>query len=79
MKLNVRYFAMLREQAGTDQESLQTAAATPGELYEELAGSRGLTLEREMLKVAVNEAFVTMDHELMDDDAVVFIPPVAGG
>jgi molybdopterin converting factor subunit 1 len=79
MKLTVRYFAMLREQAGTDRESLETVARTPGALYDELAGLHGLTFGRERLKVAVNEAFVPMDHELVEGDAVVFIPPVAGG
>ena len=79
MKVTVRYFAILREQAGISEEMLETETATPSELYEEIAGSRGLTLGREMLKVVVNEAFVQMDHSLQDGDAVVFIPPVAGG
>ena len=35
-RVSVRYFALLREQAGRGSESLQTAARTPQELYEQL-------------------------------------------
>jgi molybdopterin converting factor subunit 1 len=79
MQLTVRYFAILREQAGESEETLETSAVTPAELYEEIAASRGFTLGQDLLKVSVNESFVTMDHVLKDGDAVVFIPPVAGG
>ena len=34
--INVLYFAALREQAAQEQESRQTAAHTPAELYTEL-------------------------------------------
>ena len=79
MKLTVRYFAMLREQVGASQEEVQTAATTPAELFEELVHRHGLTIELKALKVAVNEEFVPMEYALSDGDAVVFIPPVAGG
>ena len=79
MKLTVRYFAILREQAGASEETLETSASTPSALFDEIAQARGITLGRNALKVAVNEAFVPMDHVLEEGDAVVFIPPVAGG
>ena len=43
-RLQVRYFALLREQAGRSAEELQTGARTPLELYEELRRRRGLAL-----------------------------------
>jgi molybdopterin-guanine dinucleotide biosynthesis protein A len=79
MKLRVQYFALMREQAGRSEETLETAAATPAELYGELASRHGFTLAREQLKVAVNSEFSTWSRPLAAGDDVVFIPPVAGG
>ena len=62
--INVLYFAALREQAAQEQESRQTAAHTPAELYTELQAVYHFNLPKERLRVAVNHAF---------------IPPVSGG
>ena len=78
-RLQVRYFAMLREQAGRSTEELETQATTPRELYEELRRRRGLTLAPEFLRVAVNDEFGDWRSPLADGDTVVFLPPVAGG
>jgi|HubBroStandDraft_1064217.scaffolds.fasta_scaffold59751_3 molybdopterin-guanine dinucleotide biosynthesis protein A len=78
-RLRVRYFAVLREQAGRSTEELETQAATPGELYEELRRKRGLTVAPEFLRVAVNDEFGDWRSLLADGDTVVFLPPVAGG
>ena len=40
---------------------------------------RGLKLDVDTLKVAVNDSYSTMDHPLREGDRVVFIPPLAGG
>lgn len=79
MKLRIQYFALMREQAGRSEETLETAAATPADLYGELALRYGFTLMREQLKVAVNSEFSEWSRPLAAGDAVVFIPPVAGG
>ncbi|MFI4866471.1 MAG: NTP transferase domain-containing protein [Steroidobacterales bacterium] len=78
-RLNVRYFAVLREQAGRSTEQLETQASTPRELYDELRHRRGLTLAPEFLRVAVNDEFGDWRSPLSDGDTVVFLPPVAGG
>ena len=78
MHVRVDYFAMLRERAGREHETLETRAATPRELYRELASRRDLPA-RTGLKVAVNDEFRTWDFQLSHGDRVVFIPPVAGG
>lgn len=75
----VRYFAVLREQAGCSEEQVRTAAASPGELFAELRARRGFSLGPEVLKVAVNDDFASWDAALQHGDHVVFIPPVAGG
>jgi molybdopterin-guanine dinucleotide biosynthesis protein A len=77
--LKVRYFALLREQAGRGEESLESAAATPRELYAELQARRGLKLAPEFLRVAVNDDFGSWSQALQAGDTVAFLPPVAGG
>ena len=56
-------------------------AADPADLkrYGELQERYGFTLSREQLKVAVNSEFAPWSRKLAAGDAVVFIPPVAGG
>ena len=78
-RLNVRYFALLREQAGRSVEEVQSQAANPAQLYAELAARRGLTLARETLRVAINDEFGDWNAPLNEGDTVVFLPPVAGG
>lgn len=79
MQLKIHYYALMREQAGRSEETLETSAATPADLYTELAARYGFTLSREQLKVAVNSEFSDWSRKLAANDAVVFIPPVAGG
>lgn len=77
--ITVKFFALLREQAGCREATLETAAISPAALYEELMHSRGLTVPAAILSFAVNERYVPADTLLRDGDRVAFIPPVAGG
>jgi molybdenum cofactor guanylyltransferase len=77
--LRVQYFALLREQARRNEESVSTIAGTPRELYGELAARHGFSLPADMLKVAINTEFANWSQPLKAGDTVVFIPPVAGG
>jgi molybdopterin converting factor subunit 1 len=79
MQVKLQYYALMREQAGRSEEWLETSAATPADLYGELITRYGFTLTREQLKVAVNSEFTDWSRPLSAGDAVVFIPPVAGG
>jgi molybdopterin-guanine dinucleotide biosynthesis protein A len=79
MQLKIQYYALMREQAGRSEETLETSASTPAGLYEELVARYGFTLSRDQLKVAVNSEFSDWSRPLKVGDAVVFIPPVAGG
>jgi molybdenum cofactor guanylyltransferase len=79
MHLKIQYYALMREQAGRSEETVETSAATAADLYSELQARHGFTLSREQLKVAVNNEFSTWSRKLIAGDAVVFIPPVAGG
>jgi molybdopterin-guanine dinucleotide biosynthesis protein A len=77
--LEVRYFAILREQAGRSEERIATRAQTPRELYAELRRRHPFTLDETVLRVAVNAEFGDWDQPLRAGDTIVFIPPVAGG
>jgi len=79
MQLKIQYYALMREQAGRSEETLETSAATPADLYGELTARHGFTLSRSQVKVAVNSEFSDWSRPLKAGDAVVFIPPVAGG
>ncbi|PTX98574.1 MoaD/ThiS family protein [Opitutus sp. ER46] len=78
-RVHIQYFALLREQRGLREETLETAAATAGALYAELAARHRFTLPAERIRAAVNDEFVANAVALRDGDRVVFIPPVAGG
>ena len=78
-RIDVQYYALLREQAGRSSESLITTAGTPRELYQELQQRYPFSLAPEMLRVAINSEFGDWGQRLREGDSVVFIPPVAGG
>ncbi len=78
-EIKIQYFAVLREQRGLSDETLETSAETPEQLYHHLRKTYGFHLATEQLQVAINNEFCTMDSLLKNNDHVVFIPPVAGG
>ena len=78
-KLNIHYYALLREKTGKTEEEIESFAATPFELYEDLAGEYGFPRDCRGIRVAINEEFQSMDTALCSGDCVIFIPQVAGG
>lgn len=77
--IEVRYFALLREQARCERETLQVKAETYADLYDELRAKHDFSLPSEVVKVAVNDEFISMKAQVLEGARVVFIPPVAGG
>ena len=75
----VRYFALLREQRGCDEETVETAAANAQDLFNELQALYGLGLNPSSMKVVVNEEFCEWTQPIQSGDEVAFVPPVAGG
>ena len=77
---HVRFFAILREQAGCAAIEVSSAASDPNQLYAELQQRfPGLVFPARLLRVSVNERYAPMDVALKAGDRVVFIPPIAGG
>lgn len=77
--VTILYFAILREQRGASEETLETGAGTLGDLYESLRSRYGFGLERRHIKVAVDAEFASMDDPVAEGAEIAFIPPVAGG
>lgn len=78
-QIHVQYFALLREERGLSAESVQTGSETALQLFEELNRKHKFSLNSERLNVAINEEFQPWDTVIKNGDAVVFLPPVAGG
>ena len=79
-QIHVRFFAILREQAGSSTLTLETVAPDAAALYAELqARHPGLTFPVALLRVSLNERYAELTTPLAAGDRVVFIPPVAGG
>jgi molybdopterin synthase sulfur carrier subunit len=78
-KVRVRYFAVLREQRGLDEEGVETGASTAAEIYEELRALHRFSLPADRLRVAINDDFAPWSTKVLDGDALAFLPPVAGG
>jgi molybdopterin converting factor small subunit len=79
MKIRLLYFASLADRAGMSAEARETVAATPRALYAEVTAAHDFTMAADRIRVAVNGVFVGWDHGLVDNDEVVFLPPVSGG
>jgi molybdopterin converting factor subunit 1 len=77
--IHVSFFAAFREQAGTDAQTVRSAATSAGALFEELRGTFPALESYANMKFAVNDQIVDADHAIKDGDRVLFFPPVAGG
>ena len=81
MKVRVKFFAILRERAGTSEVAKEIAeGSTVAELWRQLQKDYPrLDVPGIRLLYAVNQDYVGVDHPLKDQDEVVFVPPVSGG
>lgn len=78
-RLEVTYYALLREERGCAHEQVRSSAQHPADLYAELTARHGLRLPQKALKVAINNEIQSWDTPLRDGDEVGFLPPVSGG
>lgn len=78
-KINLIYFASVRQITNIDSEIIETSSNTPREFYQELALKYHFKFPENFLKVAINEDYSNFDDQINDGDTLVFIPPVAGG
>lgn len=78
MKVNVRYFASVRDRMGRSEEtvSVQQATLTVEDLWKQV--SKGESLPSSTL-IAVNMEYTDATQTLKNGDEVAFFPPVTGG
>lgn len=81
MKVRVKFFAILRERSGTSELTKELSdGSTVADLWRELQKDYPkLDVPGIRLLYAVNQNYVGLNHELHQEDEVVFIPPVSGG
>jgi molybdopterin synthase catalytic subunit len=81
MRVNVRYFALQRQQLGRRDEAVELpAGATIGEAWEHLIGShQELAPASGVIRFARNGHYAATEDALSDGDELALIPPVAGG
>ena len=77
--VTAHYFAVFRERAGCESETVSTSSQTAAELFDEVAGRHGFADRRERCKVAINGALAQWGSAIENGDEVLFFPPVAGG
>jgi molybdopterin synthase sulfur carrier subunit len=83
MKIQIKYFASIREAVGCASEALQTQARTLAELRDELGlrpGAPGGALARgRTVRMALDQVMSDESAVLYEGCEVAFFPPVTGG
>jgi molybdopterin synthase sulfur carrier subunit len=83
MKIQVRYFASLRENLGTPSEWVETSAQTVADLRQQLLERGGVYADalasHRPVRVAVNQLMAQDTTALQEGCEVAFFPPVTGG
>ena len=81
MKIQVRYFAVLRERLRRDEEELElpSGADVAAAIDALAARHEAVAALRGRFQTAVNQEMVSASTALSDGDELALIPPVAGG
>ena len=83
MKVQIKYFASIREALGVSSESLDTDVVTVAALREALIARGGASAEvlarDRHVRVAMNQTLVDESVALSEGCEVAFFPPVTGG
>ena len=79
MTIRLRYFAAMREARGLAEETRDTTAKNPRELYQELRDGGFVQMDPRFVRPARNDEFCAWDALLVDQDLVVFLSPFSGG
>lgn len=78
-KITVRYFALIGERRGIQNDPYETEAATVRELLHELQENKAIPLTTNISKAAVNDKFVDWDAPIADGDLITLMSPFSGG
>ena len=78
MKVSVKYFGMIAEAAGRDEEVLEVAWGISVNQLKEQQVQKYKIPDAEAVQLAVNQN-LGKEVELKEGDEVAFLPPFAGG
>lgn len=83
MKLQLRYFASIREAIGTGSEPVETSAGSLAALRDELIARGGAYADAlargRAVRVSLNQTMADESVALAEGAEVAFFPPVTGG
>ena len=83
MKIEILYFAWVRERIGCSKESIETNARTVSELIDDLTARdesyKWAFQDTSLLRVAINQELSDITSSLKDASEVAFFPPMTGG
>lgn len=79
--MRVRYFAVVREKTGLDEETWDVVDGATVAAFREAMAAKYPTLAALMprIVVSVNREYAKKDLVLRDGDEAALIPPIAGG
>jgi len=84
LRITVRFFASLREITAIDMIEIELPqGSVSGDvtcaLKDELSPEALAVIEKDDVKVAVNQVILRSEGSLSDGDEVAFLPPITGG
>ena len=83
MKIEILYFAWVRERIGCSKEIIETDARTVSELIDDLTARdesyKWAFQDTSLLRVAINQELSDITSSLKDASEVAFFPPMTGG
>lgn len=81
MRVRVRFFAQLREAAGTERTEMEVPAGISARHLAHLVGEKFVGLGPVLARagIAVNGEWTDEEIQLVAGDEVSFLPPVSGG
>ena len=79
MKVRVRLFGPLAEQAGRTELAVLVVGTTVGDVLAAVAvAAPALTIDRSV-RIAINTDYAEASARVKEDDVISLIPPVGGG
>lgn len=78
-EFTVKWFAAYRDATGLDQETVQSSANSPAELFAEMTQAHPDLHQYTRALVAVDDEMTPWDADLQGGEQVLFFPPVGGG
>ena len=79
MNIDVRYFALFREQTGCESEFVEWRGGTAADLFQMMVNEHSALQPEAAALVAINDEMAGWKTTLEEGDEVLFFPPVAGG